>query len=71
MAYTKERRGGSMILYKEVMPKHETSNYPRRYLLIQGVTDEDARILEMCNMVRKDELDIEVDGETCEAWMVM
>ncbi len=60
-----------MILHKEVLPKHETSNYPSRYLLIKGVTDNDARVLEACNMVRTDNLDIEDNGETCEAWMVM
>lgn len=54
-----------MRLIKEVVPK--TSGYPRRYLLLSKVTDEDAKILELCNMKRAEEFD---KGEN-EAWMVM
>lgn len=54
-----------MKLVKEVVPKNYRG-YPRRYLLLKGVTDEDARILELCNMNRANEF----DTNDCEAWMV-
>lgn len=54
-----------MTLVKEVIPK--TSGYPRRYLLLKDMTDEDAKILELCNMERADEF----DKNGAEAWMVM
>lgn len=63
-----------MKLVKEVVP--ENGKYPRRYLLLADVADNDARILELCNMEHKPELDIiEVDGSgnehSYEAWMVI
>lgn len=59
-----------MKLYKEVCPKFNTNpNYPRRYLLLQEVSDEDAKILDFCNMKRDEDYD---DKEhNAEAWMVM
>lgn len=63
-----------MKLVKEVVPQN--GKYPRRYLLLAGVTNNDARILELCNMEHKPEFDIiEVDGNggehLHEAWMVI
>ena len=56
-----------MKLVKEVCP--ENQRYPRRYLLLSEVNDEDARILELCNMERATEFDDEENE--IEAWMVM
>jgi len=57
-----------MKLYKEVCPIDERT-FPRRYMLIQGVTDDDTLILQLCNWERRPELD---DKEhDAEAWMVM
>lgn len=53
-----------MKLLKEV---DTNGKYPRRYLLLQDVTEEDSKILELCNMVRV----MEFDGSDAEAWMVM
>ena len=41
--------------------------YPRRYLLLKDVSDEDAKILSLCNFQRA----TGYDEEDCEAWMVM
>lgn len=57
-----------MKLYKEVCPKN-MRGYPRRYLLLQEVTDEDAKILDLCNMERDSDYDDE--KHNAEAWMVM
>ncbi len=54
-----------MILVKEIVSKNRC--YPRRYLLLKDVTDEDAKILELCNMKRADEF----DKNDAEAWMVI
>ena len=46
---------------------------PRRYLLLERVMDEDAIILELCNMIRApqyDETNTE-DGIIYEAWAPM
>ncbi len=59
-----------MILYKEILPRN-MHGYPRRYLLLFGVTDNDAKILGLCNMVRASDYEKVVNGETAEAWMVM
>lgn len=57
-----------MKLYKEVCPKN-MRGYPRRYLLLQEVTDDDERILDLCNMERDSDYD---DVEhNAEAWMIM
>lgn len=56
-----------MKLVKEVCP--ENQGYPRRYLLLTEVNDEDAHILELCNMERAAEFDD--DENEIEAWMVM
>lgn len=55
----------------------EVVNHPdvkKRYLLLEGVTDMDAIILELCNMVRVPELDEndpELGVHNYEAWQVM
>lgn len=54
-----------MKLVKEVIPKE--NGYPRRYLLLNDVTDEDAKILNLCNMIRSSDY----DKNGAEAWMVM
>lgn len=56
-----------MKLIKEVIPKHKVG-YPtlRRYLLLAEINDEDAKILELCNMERVEEF----DKNGAEAWMV-
>ena len=41
----------------------------RRYLLLTEVSDDDAHILELCNMERAEEFDDE--ERESEAWMVM
>lgn len=56
-----------MKLIKEVVPL--VNNYPRRYLLLSEVSDEDAKILSLCNMIHTDEFDKKIKGELCEAWM--
>jgi hypothetical protein len=56
-----------MKLIKEICPTKNLGTYPRRYLLLTNVTDEDAKILELCNMKRADEFD---EGDI-EAWMVL
>ena len=54
----------------------EVVNHPdvkKRYLLLEGVTDMDAIILELCNMIHNEELD-EIDtekGTHYEAWQVI
>ena len=55
-----------MKLIKEVVPKERNGGYPRRYLLLTEVNDEDAKILELCNMERAEEF----DKNGAEAWMV-
>ena len=62
-----------MKLVQEIIP--ENGSIPRRYLLLAGVTDDDARILKLCNMEHKPKLDIiEIGGNghghRYEAWMV-
>lgn len=57
-----------MKLIKEVVPKN--GGYSRRYLLLSEVSDEDARILNLCNMIREKDYDKKVNEELCEAWMV-
>ena len=54
-----------MKLIKEVIP--EAGKYPRRYLLLSEVTDEDAKILTLCGMIRKENL----DEHGAEAFMTM
>lgn len=56
-----------MKLIKEVVPKQKVG-YPtlRRYLLLAEVSDEDAKILGLCNMERVEKL----DKNGAEAWMV-
>lgn len=54
----------------------EVVNYPdikKRYLLLEGVTDMDAVILELCNMERNIELDEDdpENGTYYEAWQVL
>lgn len=54
----------------------EVVNHPdikRRYLLLEGVTDMDAVILELCNMERNIELDEDdpENGTYYEAWQVL
>lgn len=58
-----------MKLIKEVCPKFR--GYPRRYLLLAEVTDEEAHILDLCNMKHESDYDEVVDSEQCEAWMVI
>jgi hypothetical protein len=38
---------------------------------LEKVSDEDAKILELCNMKHATEYDEVFGGELCEAWMVM
>ena len=57
-----------MKLFKEVCPKN-MSGYPRRYLLLQDVTDEDAKILDLCNWERDPDYDDK--KHNAEAWMIM
>lgn len=57
-----------MRLIKEVCPDNQRG-YPRRYLLLTGVSDDDAHILELCNMKRAIEFDD--DENEIEAWMVI
>ena len=57
-----------MKLFKEVCPKN-MSGYPRRYLLLQDVTDEDAKILDLCNWKRDPDYDDK--KHNAEAWMIM
>jgi hypothetical protein len=54
----------------------EVVNHPdikKRYLLLEGVTDMDAVILELCNMKRNIELDEDdpENGTYYEAWQVL
>jgi len=54
----------------------EVVNHPdikKRYLLLEGVTDMDAVILELCNMERNIELDEDdpENGTYYEAWQVL
>ncbi len=56
--------GDTIKLVKEVCP--ESQEYPQRYLLLTEVNDEDARILELCNMERAEEFDDEENE--IEAW---
>lgn len=53
-----------MRLVREVCDNPEAY---RRYLLLEGVTDDDAVILNLCNMERQPEF----DEDNYEAWMVM
>lgn len=57
-----------MKLLREVCDNAEAY---RRYLLIKEVTDDDAVILDLCNMKREPDFDEESDGVHFEAWMVM
>ena len=54
----------------------EVVNHPdikKRYLLLEGVTDMDAVILELCNMIRNKDLDEDNPdkGTYYEAWQVL
>ena len=59
-----------MRLIREVVNRPDIT---KRYLLLEGVTDMDAIILELCNMIRNpgfDEEDTEL-GTFYEAWQML
>lgn len=59
-----------MKLIREIVNRPDIK---KRYLLLEGVTDMDAIILELCNMIHNHDLDEDdpENGTYYEAWQVL